>query len=96
MLQRRAPEDLVPHQGKRTGNGNMATLRQAVSRLDAAIQHLEQALESGAGSDGPEGAHWRAALDEANRRNEELAAVADQVAQRLDRAVARVTALLEA
>ena len=73
----------------------MATLRDAVSQLDAAIQHLEQTLESSAGSDDKKSAQWRSALDEANRRNEELSDVAEQVALRLDRAVARVTAILE-
>lgn len=93
--QRRVPDEPAWREGKPTGDGTMATLREAVSQLDAAIQHLEQALESGAGSDDPEAARWRAALEQANRRNEELTAVADQVAQRLDRAVARVTAILE-
>ena len=73
----------------------MATLREAVSQLDAAIQHLEQTLEFSAGSDDKKSAQWRTALDEANRRNEELSDVAEQVALRLDRAVARVTAILE-
>ncbi len=73
----------------------MATLREAVSQLDTAIQHLEQALESSADSDDPGAARLRSALDEANSRKEELTAVADQVALRLDRAVARVTAILE-
>lgn len=73
----------------------MATLREAVSQLDAAIKHLEKALESRAVADDPEAARWRSALDEAQRRNDELSAVTDQVAQRLDRAVARVTAILE-
>lgn len=73
----------------------MATLREAVSQLDAAIKHLEKALESRADADDPEAARWRSALDEAQRRNDELTAVTDQVAQRLDRAVARVTAILE-
>ena len=73
----------------------MATLREAVSQLDAAIQHLEQTLESSAGSDDEKSTQWRSALDEANRRNEELGDVAEQVALRLDRAVARVTAILE-
>lgn len=95
MLTCAAPGDPAPEEGQRTGDGSMATLREAVSQLDAAIQHLEQALESGAGSDDPEAARWRSALEEANRRNQELTAVAGQVAQRLDRAVARVTAILE-
>jgi len=73
----------------------MATLRETVSQLDTAIQHLEQALESGAGPDDQSAAEWRSALEEANRRNEELTNVAEQVALRLDRAVARVTAILE-
>ncbi len=73
----------------------MATLREAVSQLDTAIQHLEQALESSADSDDPGAVGLRSALDQANSRKEELTAVADQVALRLDRAVARVTAILE-
>ena len=73
----------------------MATLREAVSKLDAAIQHLEQTLESSAGSADEKSAEWRSALAEANRRNEELSDVAEQVALRLDRAVARVNAILE-
>ena len=73
----------------------MATLREAVSQLDTAIQHLEKALESSAGSDAPATAQLQASLEEANSRNEELAAVAEQVAVRLDRAVAQVTAILE-
>ena len=73
----------------------MATLREAVSQLDAAIQHLEQTLESSAGSDDEKSAQWRTALAETNRRNEELSDVAEQVALRLDRAVARVNAILE-
>jgi uncharacterized protein YhaN len=73
----------------------MATLREAVSRLDAAIQQLEQTLESGAGSADETSAEWRSALAEANRRNDELSDVAEQVALRLDRAVARVNAILE-
>jgi prefoldin subunit 5 len=73
----------------------MATLREAVSQLDTAIKHLEQALESGGDTDDAEGARWRAALDDAKRRNDELTTVTDQVAQRLDRAVSRVTAILE-
>jgi hypothetical protein len=73
----------------------MATLREAVSQLDAAIQHLEKALESSADPDSPEAARWRSELEEATRRNDELTAVTDQVAERLDRAVARVSAILE-
>jgi hypothetical protein len=73
----------------------MATLREAVSQLDAAIQHLEQALDASASSDDPATAQLRASLDEASSRNEELSAVAEQVAVRLDRAVAQVTAILE-
>jgi hypothetical protein len=73
----------------------MATLREAVSQLDSAIQHLEKALDSSAGSDDPATAQLRASLDDANSRNEELTAVAEQVAVRLDRAVAQVTAILE-
>ena len=77
----------------------MATLREAVSQLDAAIQHLERTLEStagSAGSDDAKSAQLRSALDDANRRNEELSDAAEQVALRLDRAVARVNAMLEA
>jgi ABC-type transporter Mla subunit MlaD len=81
--------------GKSTGDENMATLREAVSQLDTAIQHLEQALDASADSNDPATAQMRASLDEANSRNEELNAVADQVALHLDRAVARVTAILE-
>ncbi len=73
----------------------MATLREAVSQLDTAIQHLEQALDASAGSDDPGAAQLRSSLAEANSRSEELTAVAEQVALRLDRAVARVTAILE-
>ncbi len=73
----------------------MATLREAVSQLDTAIQHLEQALDASADSDDPGAAQLRSSLDEANSRSEELTAVAEQVALRLDRAVARVTAILE-
>jgi len=80
-------------EGTNRGDDSMATLREAVSQLDTAIKHLEQALESGA--DDPEAAGWRSALDEAKHRNDELTAVTDQVAQRLDRAVSRVTAILE-
>lgn len=82
-------------EGTNRGDDNMATLREAVSQLDTAIKHLEQALESGGNADDPEAARWRSALDEAKRRNDELTAVTDQVAQRLDRAVSRVTAILE-
>ena len=73
----------------------MATLREAVSQLDAAIQHLERALESSAGSDEPEAVRLRTALDEANSQNQELSAVAEQAVEHLDRAVARVNAILE-
>ena len=73
----------------------MATLREAVAQLDSAIEHLEQALESGAEPASPDAAQLRAALDQANSRNDELNAVAEQAAERLDRAVARVSALLE-
>jgi hypothetical protein len=73
----------------------MATLREAVSQLDTAIQHLEQALDASVDSDDPGAAQLRSSLDEANSRSEELTAVAEQVALRLDRAVARVTAILE-
>jgi hypothetical protein len=73
----------------------MATLREAVSQLDTAIQHLEQALDASASSDDPGTAQLRSSLDEASSRNEELSAVAEQVALRLDRAVAQVTAILE-
>ena len=52
-------------------------------------------VESSAGSDDEKSAQWRSALSEANRRNEELSDVAEQVALRLDRAVARVNAILE-
>ncbi len=81
--------------GKSTGDENMATLREAVSQLDTAIQHLEQALDASVDSDDPGAAQLRSSLDEANSRSEELTAVAEQVALRLDRAVARVTAILE-
>ena len=73
----------------------MATIPKAVSQLDAAIAHLEKALASKGGAKGVDSGQAEAALTEARRRNEELSAVADQVATRLDRAVGRVTALLE-
>ncbi len=95
MLMERQPGNAVPRGAKSTGDENMATLREAVSQLDTAIQHLEKALESSAGSDGPAAADLQASLEESNSRNQELAAVAEQVALRLDRAVAQVTAILE-
>lgn len=73
----------------------MATLREAVSQLDAAIQHLETALESSANEDDPATAELRSSLADAAGRNEEIAAVVEQAALRLDRAVAQVTAILE-
>jgi exonuclease VII small subunit len=81
--------------GKSTGDENMATLREAVSQLDTAIQHLEQALDASADANDPGTAQLRSALGEAQNRNDELSAVAEQVALRLDRAVAQVTAILE-
>lgn len=81
--------------GKSTGDENMATLREAVSQLDTAIQHLEQALDASADSNDPGTAQLRSSLEEANSRSAELTAVAEQVALRLDRAVARVSAILE-
>jgi prefoldin subunit 5 len=77
------------------GDEAMATLREAVSQLDAAIKHLEKTLESKADAGAPEPAELSSALEAAKRRNEELTAVTDQVGERLDRAVARVSAVLE-
>ena len=94
--QERAAGKPGPRAGeKSTGDENMATLREAVSQLDTAIQHLEQALDASADSDDPGTAQLRSSLEEANSRSAELTAVAEQVALRLDRAVARVTAILE-
>jgi len=95
MLTERPPGRALPRGGKSTGDETMATLREAVSQLDTAIQHLEKALESGAGSDDAATAQLQASLDDATSRNQELAAVAEQAAERLDRAVAQVTAILE-
>jgi hypothetical protein len=56
---------------------------------------LVKTLEAQMGAGGGKGGKAPASLEKASRRNQELSAVADQVAQRLDRAAGRITAILE-
>ena len=65
----------------------MADLHQATERLQAALERLEQAVESEGSGDV---AGLRAALDSAQRENAELQKVARTVADRLDSTIARL------
>lgn len=71
----------------------MTSLSEAIERLNASIARLERVLEARGGRAGDAGA--REALAQARRRNDELNATVQQAAERLDRAVGRVSAILE-
>lgn len=73
----------------------MGSLQESVQSLSAALDRLEKAVEAQEGSQSGEAVQLRQAVDGLRRRNEELSAVADQAALRLDRTIGRVTALLE-
>ncbi len=73
----------------------MSRVEDASERLQAALDRLEKTLEAQMGAGGGKGGETPAPLQETRRRNQELSDVADQVAQRLDRAVGRINAILE-
>ena len=65
----------------------MADLHQATERLQAALERLEQVVDSEGSADVT---GLRAALDSAQRENAELQKVARTVADRLDTTIARL------
>jgi chemotaxis regulatin CheY-phosphate phosphatase CheZ len=71
----------------------MSQLEEATKRLQAALDRLEYAVESGAGAND---AVLRQALDQARSENEALQDVADTVADRLDATIDRLKSNLEA
>ncbi len=73
----------------------MSRVEDASERLQAALDRLEKTLDAQMGAGGGKGGEAPAPPQEARRRNQELSDVADQVAQRLDRAVGRINAILE-
>jgi hypothetical protein len=73
----------------------MSRVEDASERLQAALDRLEKTLEAQLGAGGGKGGNPPAPLEEARHRNQELSDVADQAAQRLDRAVGRINAILE-
>ncbi len=73
----------------------MSRVENASERLQAALDRLEKTLEAEMGAAGGKGGEAPAPLQETRRRNQELSDVAAQVAQRLDRAVGRINAILE-
>ena len=70
----------------------MSRTQEAAQRLEAAFERLERALAAGESSGLAE---LRAELDDALKRNRELDKATDQVAERLDRVLGRVNAILE-
>ncbi len=73
----------------------MSRLEDGVLRLETALARLDRALAArGSAGDG-ERAALRAELNAALRRNEEMGALTDKLAERLDRAAGRAAALLE-
>ncbi len=73
----------------------MSRVEDGVLRLEAALERLDRALVARGSADDGERAGLRAELDAALRRNEEMGALTDQVAERLDRAAGRAASLLE-
>ena len=73
----------------------MSRVENASERLQAALDRLDKTLEAQLGEGGGKGGKAPAPLEQARHRNQELSDVADQVAQRLDRAVGRINAILE-
>ena len=73
----------------------VSRLKDGVLRLEAALERLDRALAARASADDGERAALRAELDAALRRNEEMGALTDRVAERLDRAAGRAASLLE-
>ncbi len=73
----------------------MAQLKQAKKRLQAALDSLEQAVESRA-SDGGGETELRVALDSARQENAALEDAAGAVAARLDKTIKRLKTTLEA
>ncbi len=73
----------------------MSRVENASERLQAALDRLEKTLDAQMGAGGGKGGETPAPLQETRRRTQELSDVADQVAQRLDRAVGRINAILE-
>lgn len=73
----------------------MSRVEDAIQRLNAALDRLDKVVEARGGARHGDAGRLRAALDDARRRNEEVGALADQVATRVDRAVRRVDSILE-
>ena len=71
----------------------MAQLEQAAKRLQAALDSLEQVVESRAGEGGDR--DLQAALAVARKENAALQDAADAVAARLDKTIERLKATLE-
>lgn len=71
----------------------MSQLEEAAKRLQAALDRLEHAVETGAGSGD---AALREALERARSENEALQDVAETVADRLDATIDRLKSSLEA
>ena len=69
----------------------MDRLKEANQRLEAALQRLDQAVQSGGGGD----AALASALEETKAEHKALRDAADQVTHRLDEAVARLQKLLK-
>ena len=72
----------------------MAGLKQATKRLQAALDSLEQAVESRAGDGGGE-TELRVALNSARQENAALQDAAGAVAARLDKTIDRLKTTLE-
>ncbi len=68
----------------------MAELAVASEHLQAALDRLQQVVESKAG----QAAEIRAALEAAQRENAALQETADRVSERLDRAVTKLQSVL--
>ena len=73
----------------------MARLNEATKRLQAALDNLEQAVESRAEDGGGE-AELRVALDSARHENAAMQDAAGAVAARLDKTIERLKTTLEA
>jgi len=73
----------------------MARLKQATKRLQAALDSLEQAVESRA-EDGDGETKLRVALNSARQENAALQDAAGAVAVRLDKTIKRLKTTLEA
>jgi predicted nucleic acid-binding Zn-ribbon protein len=73
----------------------MSRLNTARERLDKAVSRLEKALEGLDGSDGTDASALKGELSAVRRDYVKLSKAADQVEQRLDKAIGQLKLVLE-